>query len=441
MNAGQNLRMVQDKVVVSGGARLEGAVTVGGAKNSALKLMAATLLAEGRYRLRNVPRITDVELMADVLRAMGCDLAWEPDPSAPDAADVLVVDVPAEIEPVAPYDLVERFRASIVVLGPLLARCGEARVALPGGDDFGPRPIDMHLRGLEQLGAEFETSHGYIHGRAPELLGASILLEFPSVGATENLLMAAVGAKGTTVIDNAAREPEIADLCEMLNKMGAHVGGAGSPTLVVDGISGRDEEMHPADHAVIGDRIEAATYLCAVGITGGEITVRGARHDHMVMLCEKLGEMGMRISPDPDGIWAFAPVDCRRRTAPPCRTRASPPTTRPFIVALLATTEGVGIVTENIFDGRFRYVDELRRMGADIRTDDPPRRRARRPAPVGCAGAGPRHPRRCRPGDRRPRRRRPDLRVGVRPHRPGLRGPARQARWPGRARRPSVTGP
>lgn len=347
--------------VIRGNGPLEGTVRVGGAKNSALKLMAATLLAEGSYRLANVPRITDVDLMADLLRATGCAVGWEGE-----GADApLVVDVPSTIEPVAPYELVERFRASIVVLGPLLARCGEARVALPGGDDFGPRPIDMHVRGLEELGAEFETRHGYIHARVANLLGTRVTLEFPSVGATENLLMAAVRAKGTTVIDNAAREPEIADLCELLNKMGGRITGSGSSTVVIEG----SEELHHADHTVIPDRIEAATFLAALGITGGEVTVEGARHDHMVMLCQKLGEMGMRISPDADGIWAFAG---RRLRSADCSTLPYPGLAtdfKPFLVSLLATADGVGIVTENLFSGRFRYVDELRRMGAEIRTD------------------------------------------------------------------------
>jgi UDP-N-acetylglucosamine 1-carboxyvinyltransferase len=352
------------RIVVRGGPSLEGTVRVGGAKNSALKLMAATLLAEGTHRLENVPRITDVELMSELLRSTGCTVAWDDSGNRP----VLVIDVPAEIEPVAPYELVEQFRASIVVLGPMLARCGEARVALPGGDDFGPRPIDMHLRGLAELGAEFETVHGELHARAPHLLGARVLLEFPSVGATENLLMASVRAKGTTVIDNAAREPEIADMCEMLNRMGARVVGSGSSTLVVEGVDDPGG-FEPVVHRVIPDRIEAATYLAALGIAGGEMTLEGARHDHMVMLCQKLGEMGMRISPDVEGIWALAP---RRLRSADCSTLPYPGLAtdfKPFLVALLATADGVGIVTENLFSGRFRYVDELRRMGADIRTD------------------------------------------------------------------------
>ena len=348
------------QISVRGGGPLEGTIPVGGAKNSVLKLMAATLLAEGRYQLSNVPRITDVELMAELLRATGCHVARK-DTS-------LTIEVPAEIEPVAPYELVEQFRASIVVLGPMLARCGEARVALPGGDDFGHRPIDMHVRGLSELGAEFESAHGYIHARCENLQGGRVLLEFPSVGATENLLMAAVRANGTTVIDNAAREPEIADLCELLNKMGARVVGAGSSTLTIEGVDSPDG-LHSADHTVIADRIEAATYLCAVGITGGEITVAGARHEHMSMLCQKLGEMGMRISHDPGGIWAFAP---RRMQSADTQSLPYPGIAtdyKPFVVTLLTTAEGVGIVTENLFSGRFRYVDELRRMGADVRTD------------------------------------------------------------------------
>ncbi len=349
------------RLVVTGGSSLEGKVRVGGAKNSALKLLAAALLAEGHYRLCNVPRITDVELMSEVLRATGCSVRWEAAEPTPE----LVIDVPAQIEPVAPYELVERFRASIVVLGPLLARCGEARVALPGGDDFGPRPIDMHMRGLSELGARFEMDHGYIQATAPTLVGSRILLEFPSVGATENVLMASVVAEGVTVIDNAAREPEIADLCEMLNRMGASIVGAGSATLTIEGVT----ELHSVDHTVIPDRIEAATYLAAVGITGGEIIIEGARHDHMAMLCEKLAEMGMRISSDTDGLWVLAPsrlrsVDCPTLPYPGLATDFMP-----FLVALLSTTEGVGIVTENLFAGRFRYVDELRRMGADIHTD------------------------------------------------------------------------
>lgn len=337
---------------------LSGSVKIGGAKNSVLKLMAATALAEGRFVLRNVPAIADVECMSDLLASMGMTVTRT-------GAHELTIDRPAEIVPEAPYELVERMRASIVVLGPLLARVGRARVAMPGGDDFGPRPIDMHLKGLEQLGASFEFAHGFIEARADTLTGARILLEFPSMGATENALMAAVLAKGTTVIDNAAREPEIADLASFLNRMGAHVLGAGSSTIVVEGV----ETLSAVDHTVIPDRIEAATFLAALGVAGGEITIEGARPDHMDMLIDKLGEMGMRISPTADGLWAMAPGRLHSTDVATLPYPGIATDYKPLFVVLLALADGVGIVTENIFSGRFRYVDELVRMGADMRTD------------------------------------------------------------------------
>jgi UDP-N-acetylglucosamine 1-carboxyvinyltransferase len=332
-------------------------VTIGGAKNSVLKLMAATTLATGRYVLHNVPAIADVDSMSDLLRAMGMQVARD--------GHTLTIDRPAEIVPEAPYELVERMRASIVVLGPLLARAGEARVALPGGDDFGPRPIDMHLKGLEALGATFEFRHGYIEGRAGALNGTRILLEYPSVGATENALMAAVLAKGTTVIENAAREPEIADLAAFLNRMGAQVVGAGSSTITVDGV----DELTAVEHSVIPDRVETATFLAALGVAGGELTLAGARADHLDMLIVKLAEMGMRISPDPEGLWAMAPARLRSTDVSTLPYPGIATDYMPLLVAMLTVADGVGIVTENIFSGRFRYIDELVRMGAEIRTD------------------------------------------------------------------------
>jgi len=347
-----------DRIVVRPGPPLAGTVQVGGAKNACLKVMAASLLAPGRYVLDNAPRIIDVETMSDVLVAMGVDVHR----SGPHQ---LTLDVPEELTPEAPYELVERMRASIIVLGPLLASCGVARVALPGGDDFGPRPIDMHLRGLEALGASFEAAHGYIEGRAEQLTGTRILLEFPSVGATENILMAAVRAKGVTVIDNAAREPEIADLAAFLDRMGARVTGAGTSTIHVEGV----EELASVDHTLVPDRVEAATFLAAVGLARGEIFIEGARADHMDMLVQKLGEMGMRISPASGGLWAYSrgrlrAVDVATLPYPGIATDY-----KPLFVALLSVADGVGIVTENLFAGRFRYVDELTRMGADIRTE------------------------------------------------------------------------
>ncbi|HEX9992318.1 MAG TPA: UDP-N-acetylglucosamine 1-carboxyvinyltransferase [Acidimicrobiales bacterium] len=347
-----------DRFVVRPGRPIEGEVPIGGAKNSVLKLMAATVLAEGRSVLRNVPRIADVEFMSDLLVAMGLTVTRT-------GPDEVSVDRPAEILPEAPYELVERMRASIVVLGPLLASAGRARVALPGGDDFGPRPIDIHVRALTEMGAEFSYAHGYVEARAEKLVGARLVLEFPSHTATDNIVMAAVLAKGTTVIDNAAREPEVADLAAFLNRMGARVLGAGTSTIVVEGV----DELSPVEHTVIPDRVEAATFLAALGMAGGELTLVGARPDHMDMLITKLGEMGMRISPDSAGLWAMAPgrlrsVDVATLPYPGVATDY-----KPLLTALLAVADGVGIVTENLFSGRFRYVDELIRMGADIRTE------------------------------------------------------------------------
>jgi UDP-N-acetylglucosamine 1-carboxyvinyltransferase len=351
-----------DRIIVGPSDGLFGRVEIGGAKNSVLKLMAATCLAEGTYQLDNVPDISDVTSMCELLSSMGMTVRRE-------ERHRLSIHHPSGIMPEAPYELVERMRASINVLGPLVARYGRARVALPGGDDFGPRPIDMHVSGLEQLGAHFTSAHGYIEASAPRLTGAPILLEFPSVGATENALTAAVLAKGTTVIDNAAREPEIADLADFLNSMGARVAGAGTSTITIEGV----DDLHPTSHRAVPDRIEAATYLAAVGVAGGEIVLEGARADHMEMLIRKLTEMGMDIAVDS---LADSPVV---RAVAGARLRAADVSTlpypglatdyKPFFVAMLTTADGVGIVTENIFSGRFRYIDELVRMGADVRTE------------------------------------------------------------------------
>lgn len=337
------------------GPPLSGTVRIGGAKNSALKLMAATLLAEGDHTLHNVPHIADVETMCDLLCSMGVDTTR--------SGETVRIHRPAEVVPEAPYELVERMRASIVVLGPLLAALGRAKVSMPGGDDLGSRPIDMHLRGLELLGATFDLAHGNIEARADQLVGTRILLDFPSVGATENILMAAVRAKGTTVIENAAREPEIADLCHLLVGMGARIDGAGTSTVEIEGV----DALHPVEHAVVPDRIEAATFLAAVGVAGGEITVEGARADHMDMLLLKLRDMGMQVTATSTGVYAASPgrlrsVDVSTLPYPGVATDY-----KPFLVVMLALAEGVGIVTENLYADRFRYVAELLRMGADIR--------------------------------------------------------------------------
>lgn len=342
--------------VIRRGPPLSGSVVIGGAKNSVLKLMAATVLAKGTHTIYNVPDIDDVGVMCRLLESMGAVTNRRPD-----VVEITIDD----LTPAAPLELVEQMRASTAVLGPLLGRFGHVELGIPGGDDFGGRPIDIHLSGLEMLGAEFTTSAAGVVGQADHLVGGDVVLGFPSVGATENIMMAAVLADGVTRIDNAAREPEISDLASMLNKMGARIAGSGTSTITVDGV----DALEAVSHRTIPDRIQAATFLTAVGIAGGEILLEGARYDQMTMVCQKVGEMGLRTSPDRDGIWAMAPgrlrsVDIATLPYPGVATDY-----KPFMVALLSVAEGTGIVTENLFAGRFRYVDELVRMGADIRTD------------------------------------------------------------------------
>lgn len=355
-----------DCFVVRPNGPLSGTIHAGGAKNSVLKLMVACLLAEGRHTLHNVPHITDVDHMAELLGALGVKVVRRPDGG-------LDIDTPPpdELVPAAPYELVERMRASVVVLGPLLARCGYAKVSVPGGDDFGNRPINFHLSGLESFGVSFTTSHGYIEGTVGDggpgsrLVGQRVVLEYPSHTATDNLMMAAVLAKGTTVIENAAREPEVCDLAACLNAMGAKVRGAGTSRIDIEGV----DELEPADHRVVPDRVVAATYLAAVGLAGGEVVVEDARPDHMEMLLRKLGAMGLTVELPPDGLRVcskgrLASVDVATLPYPGVATDY-----KPLIVTMLTVADGVGIVTENLFIGRFRYVDELRRMGADISTE------------------------------------------------------------------------
>ena len=346
-----------NKFLVQGSRSLNGGIQIGGAKNSALKLMAASLLAEGLTSLSNVPDIADVAIMVELLEAMGVEVQR--------TGHRIDISVPYEIEPVAPYHLVERMRASISVLGPLLARIGRATVAMPGGDDFGSRPIDMHLQGLEQLGATFTHQHGDIEAQAKVLKGAEVFLEFPSVGATENLLMAAVLARGTTTIENAAREPEITDLANFLSQMGALIDGIGTSRLRVDGV----ERLEPISYEVIPDRIEAATYLCALAICGGELHLENARAEHMEMLLRKLEEMGMHISEGNGGVRAKVTERLKSADVSTLPYPGLATDYKPFLVAALSVASGAGMVTENIFAGRFRYVDELVRMGAEIKAE------------------------------------------------------------------------
>jgi len=348
-----------ETLTVTGGSRLVGEVRVTGAKNSVLKLMAAALLARGTTTLTEVPDILDVEIMAELLRRLGCEVTH-------DTSEARVeITVPDALEHRADYDLVRRMRASICVLGPLLARCGQVDVALPGGDNIGSRGLDMHIDGLERMGATVTNEHGYLIATASTLHGASIWLDFPSVGATETIVMAAVLADGVTVIDNVAREPEIVDICLMLTEMGALIEGIGSSTLTVTGV----ESMQPVTHRTVSDRIVAGTWAVAAVITGGDITVRNANPEHLRIALDKLVTAGAQISDTDDG---FRVVMSERPKAVDIVTLPYPgfPTDlQPQFIALNSISEGAALVTENLFEARFRFVQELARLGADVRTD------------------------------------------------------------------------
>jgi len=347
-----------DVIRVKGGTPLTGEVTVGGAKNSALKLMAVALLAPGRSVVENVPRITDIAIMAEVLRRLGCQVTLE--------GGQATIDVPAEPGSEADYDLVRRLRASICVLGPLLARTGYVRVALPGGDMIGSRGLDMHVSGLARMGAQISGEHGFVIASAPGgLRGSKIWLDFPSVGATENLLMAAVLAKGVTEIDNAAREPEIVDICEMLTAMGARIDGAGTSTLTIEGV----ESLQPVRHRTIGDRIVGGTWAFAAAMTRGDVVVDGVRPEFLDLALDKLVTAGATVEP---GDNQFRVRMSERPKAVDVVTLPYPGFATdllPMALGLASVAEGSSLVTENIFDGRFMFVNEMVRLGADIRTD------------------------------------------------------------------------
>jgi UDP-N-acetylglucosamine 1-carboxyvinyltransferase len=347
-----------DVIRLQGGARLSGDVSVGGAKNSALKLMAVALLAQGRTVVTNVPRITDIAIMAEVLRRLGCEVRL--------GSGEAVIDVPPDLGSEADYDLVRRLRASICVLGPLLARRHYVRVALPGGDMIGSRGLDMHISGLARMGAEISGEHGFVIASAPGgLRGTKIWLDFPSVGATENLLMAAVLARGVTEIDNAAREPEIVDICRMLTEMGARISGVGTSTLEVEGV----DELRPVRHTTVGDRIVAGTWAFGAAMTRGDVTVHGVPSAFLDIALDKLVAAGATVEPGDESF--------RVRMAE--RPRSVDIVTLPFpgfatdllpmAIGLAAVSSGSSLITENIFDGRFMFVNEMVRLGADIRTD------------------------------------------------------------------------
>ncbi|EWT05564.1 UDP-N-acetylglucosamine 1-carboxyvinyltransferase [Intrasporangium chromatireducens Q5-1] len=352
---------MRERFRICGGARLVGEVDVVGAKNSALKLMAAALLAHGRTTLTNVPAIADVTIMAQLLRSLGVEVDYDA------VTGVVVLDVPETVGHRADYRLVRALRASISVLGPLVARTGAADVAVPGGDAIGSRGLDLHAAGLEALGASVHVSHGYLVATAPHgLTGTEIRLEFPSVGATENILTAAVLARGRTIIDNAAREPEIGDLADLLTEMGAQVSGAGTSCIVVEGV----DALKPTTHAVVPDRIAAGTWAFAAATTRGDIEIVGGRTDHLRAPLAALERAGCRIETTARGFRVAAGPE--RPTAFDVATLPYPgfPTDlQPFAIAYNAVASGSAMVTENLFEARFRTVQELARLGADAQVD------------------------------------------------------------------------
>jgi len=348
---------VKDQFIVSGGARLEGTVKVDGAKNSVLKLMAASLLAEGTTTLTNCPEILDVPLMKKVLEGLGCEVVIE--------GSEVRITTPAQPQSNADFDAVRQFRASVCVLGPLTSRCGHAKVALPGGDAIGSRPLDMHQTGLEKLGATTRIEHGAVVAEATHLRGANIRLDFPSVGATENILTAAVLAEGETVLHNAAREPEIVDLCTMLKSMGADIEGEGSSVVTIRGV----DKLQPTQHEVIGDRIVAGTWAYAAAMTQGDITVGGISPRHLHLPLEKLKSAGAELETYENG---FRVRMDQRPQAVDYQTLPFPgfPTDlQPMAIGISAIADGTTIITENVFESRFRFVDEMLRLGADAQVD------------------------------------------------------------------------
>ena len=342
-----------DKIRIVGGKRLSGEVEVSGAKNAALPILAATILTEGPNRLRAVPRLRDIATIQALLTRLGVRF---------ENSDGLIVDASEMDKWEAPYDLVKTMRASVLVLGPLLARFGRAKVSLPGGCAIGARPIDLHLAGLEKMGAAIELEHGYVVARASRLSGAEIDLDTPSVTGTENLMMAATLAKGETVIRNAAKEPEIVDLADALTKMGARIKGQGTSTIVVQGV----DRLHAASHTVIPDRIEAGTYMIAAAITGGEVLIRGGRMDHLTALMEKLTAAGVRIDKEPNGFRVRGERRVRGVDVNTAPHPGFPTDMQAQFMALMAVSDGLSVITENVFENRFMHVSELKRMGADV---------------------------------------------------------------------------
>lgn len=350
-----------DKIVIKGGNKLTGEVKVEGAKNAVLPILTASLLASDKpSKLVNVPALSDVETINNVLTTLNADVTYKKDENA------VVVDATKTLNEEAPYEYVSKMRASILVMGPLLARLGHAIVALPGGCAIGSRPIEQHIKGFEALGAEIHLENGNIYANAKDgLKGTSIHLDFPSVGATQNIIMAASLAKGMTLIENAAKEPEIVDLANYINEMGGRITGAGTDTITINGV----ESLHGVEHAIIPDRIEAGTLLIAGAITRGDIFVRGAIKEHMASLVYKLEEMGVELDYQEDGIRVRAegelqPVDIKTLPHP-----GFPTDMQSQMMALLLTANGHKVVTETVFENRFMHVAEFKRMNANINVE------------------------------------------------------------------------
>lgn len=348
-----------EKIIVRGGQRLSGSVKVEGAKNAVLPVIAATLLAsDGKSVIRDVPTLSDVYTINEVLRSLNAVVEFE--------NNTITVDASRELKIEAPFEYVRKMRASVLVMGSLLARNGRARVALPGGCAIGSRPIDQHLKGFEAMGATVKVGNGFIEAEAVNgLHGAKIYLDFPSVGATENIMMAAVLAKGTTIIENVAKEPEIVDLANFLNKMGAKVKGAGTGTIKIEGV----EVLFGADHNIIPDRIEAGTFMVASAITGGNVLVKGAVPEHLSSLVAKMEEMGVTIIEEEDGLRVIGPEKLKAVDIKTMPHPGFPTDMQSQMMALLLRAQGTSMITETVFENRFMHVEEFRRMNANIKID------------------------------------------------------------------------
>ena len=347
-----------DKIIVTGGRPLRGEIGVSGAKNAALPILAASLLSQGPHVFRNVPNLVDVTTMLKVLRTLGCGA----ERLGGSRSHVCEVTVPSAVSVEAPYELVKTMRASVLVLGPLLARHGQARVSLPGGCAIGARPIDQHLKGLQALGADIRLQGGYVEAKAKRLRGGSFTFDMVTVTGTENLMMAATLAHGRTLLENAAREPEVEELARVLNKMGAQVSGAGTDIISIDGV----DELRPVEHSILPDRIEAGTLLVAAAITGGDVLVRNAVPEHLDAVIQKLRAAGCQIIVEEGGLRCKGPKDIHSVDVKTSAHPGFPTDMQAQLMVLMTVANGTAMISENIFENRFMHVSELQRMGADI---------------------------------------------------------------------------